>query len=222
MAIETTVVGSFPPLPIKPLEKAIKEVVNLQVQYGIDLISDGEQRSNMIQYFDQISGLERFSDGLRIVGKIEPLKPDKMDEFYKITDYKTIKSILQGIGKTVKVKISLTGPMTLGTACASADINSAVAHYSLDDEETLYSDFSDALLPIAQRLLELGAYLQIDEPLLSTGQISLDTAKKVLKNFVSQLPSFALRKKSSFAMFAVQSKMFQHSTKPCWVWAFLF
>ena len=194
MVIETTVVGSFPPLPGKPPEVAINEVINLQLQYGIDLISDGEQRSNMIQYFEQIPGLERLGDGLRIAGKIEPIKPDKFDEFYKFIDYQTVKSILQSMGKDpAKVKISITGPMTLGTACASTDINSTVSQYNLDDEEALYSDFAHALLPIAQRLLELGAYVQIDEPLLSTGKISLETAKKVLKNFVSQLPAASLK-----------------------------
>jgi len=193
MPIETTVVGSFPPLPGKPLEAAIKEVINLQMQYGIDLISDGEQRSNMIQYFEQIPGLERFGDGLKITGKIRSLQQDRLDEFHKVQDYKIVQSILKSMGKEAKVKISITGPMTLATTCASADINSTGEHYDLDDEETLYSDFARALLPIALRLLELGAYLQIDEPLLSTGQISLETAKKVLKNFVSQLPAASIK-----------------------------
>ncbi len=193
MAIETTVVGSFPPFPGKRLEDAIREVVDLQLHYGVDLVSDGEQRSNMIQYFEQLKGLERFGDGLRIAGKIKPLEQSKLDEFYKIQDYKTVQSILKDTNKEAKVKISITGPMTLGTICASADINSTEEHYSLDNIETLYSDFAQALLPLAQRLLELGAFLQIDEPLLSTGQIPLDTAQKILKTFVSQLPSSAIK-----------------------------
>jgi len=47
MAIEKTVVGSFP-ISDRPLEKAIREVVDLQLHYSIDLITDGEPRSNMI------------------------------------------------------------------------------------------------------------------------------------------------------------------------------
>jgi len=127
------------------------------------------------------------------VDKIEPMKRDKIDEFYKIKDYKTVKSILQAMGReTVKVKTTITGPITLGTACATADINSAMEHYNLDDEEALYSDFSQALLPLAERALDIGAYVQIDEPLLSTGQISLESAKKILKDFASSLPSFSI------------------------------
>lgn len=112
MPIEKTVVGSFPKSD-SPLEKAIREIVDLQLYYGIDVITDGEQRSNMIQYFEQIPGIERLGDGLRIVRKIEPMERDKIDEFYKIKDYKTVKSILESLGKeTVKIKITITGPMT--------------------------------------------------------------------------------------------------------------
>ena len=179
MRIEKTVVGSFPKTD-SPLEKGIREIVDLQLYYGIDVITDGELRSNMIQYFEQIPGLERLSDGLRIVGKIEPMEGDKIDGFYKIIDYKTVKSILENLGKeSVKIKISITGPMTLGTLCASTDIESTLEHYDLDDEEALYSDFSRALLPLAERALDIGAYVQIDEPLLSTGRVSLESTKKI-------------------------------------------
>ena len=192
MLIETTVVGSFPKSD-SSLEKAIREIVDMQLFYGIDVITDGEQRSNMIQYFEQIPGVERFGDGLRIVDKIKPMERDRIDDFYKIKDYRTVESILESLGKeTVKIKITITGPMTLGTLCALTDVDSTLEHYALDDEETLYSDFSRALLPLAERALSIGAYVQIDEPLLSTGQISLAPAKKTLKDFASRLPSFSI------------------------------
>jgi 5-methyltetrahydropteroyltriglutamate--homocysteine methyltransferase len=192
MPIEKTVVGSFPGSD-SPLEEAIREIVDLQLDYNIDLITDGEARSNMIQYFEQIPGLERIGNGLRIVGKVEPIERDKINEFYKIKDYKTVKSILKSMGKeNVKTKISITGPMTLGTACASTDINSTLEHYNLDDEKALYSDFSRALLPLAQRALDIGAYVQVDEPILSTGQVSLDSIKEILKDFTSCLPFFSI------------------------------
>ena len=192
MPIEKTVVGSFPKSDI-PIEKAIREVIDLQLYYGIDLITDGEQRSNMIQYFEQIPGLERHGDGLRIVGKIEPMEPGKIDEFYKIKDYQIVKASLQRLGKkTTKIKITITGPMTLGTSCALMNIETASEHYDLDDPQTLYSDFSHALIPLAQKALNIGAHVQIDEPLLSTGQIPLITAKKILTEFASSLPHFSV------------------------------
>ena len=138
MEIEKTVVGSFPKTD-SPLEKAIREIVNLQLCYGIDVITDGELRCNMIQYFDQIPGLQRFGEGLRIVGKIEPMEEGKIDEFYKIKDYETVKSILKNLGKkSVKIKITITGPMKLGTLCASTDIENTLEFYNLDNEEATW------------------------------------------------------------------------------------
>ena len=193
MPIEKTVIGSFPKSK-SPFPEALKEVVNLQLRYGIDLVTDGEQRCNMIQYFDQIPGTERQGNGLRIAGKIGPLEHSKLDEFYKIKDYRTIRSILKNIGEErTKAKITVTGPMTLGTICASTDIDSTVKHYSLDDEAALFSDFSLALLPIIEKAINIGAYVQVDEPLLSTGQVPLEAARKILKDFTAHIPSKAIR-----------------------------
>jgi 5-methyltetrahydropteroyltriglutamate--homocysteine methyltransferase len=192
MLIEKTVIGSFPKLRI-PLKAALREVVELQLRYGVDLITDGEQRANMIQYFDQIPGTENVGSGLRIVGKIKPLKSDKLDEFYKIKDNLTVQSILQGMRKQARTKITLTGPMTLGTITASTDINSAAEHYDLDQEETLFTDFSNALLPIVDKAISVGAYVQVDEPSLSTGQVNVKTAEKILKDFTRRLPADAIK-----------------------------
>jgi 5-methyltetrahydropteroyltriglutamate--homocysteine methyltransferase len=193
MPVIKAVVGSFP-FSARPLEEAIREVVDLQLHYEVDLITDGELRSNMIQYFEQIPGLERLGSGLRIVERITPMKQDKIDEFKKIADFKTVKSILHRVEKdSVKIKVGITGPMTLGTICGSADINTTLEHYNLEEEMTLYFDFSRALLPIVQRVLNMGGYVQIDEPLLSTGQVSLDIAKTVLKDFTSHLPLSSIK-----------------------------
>jgi len=192
MPIETMVVGSFPKSK-NPLEDAIREVVDLQLRYDIDIVTDGELRGNMIQYFDQIPGLERSGEGLRIAGKVEPAGRDEVDAFTKIEDYRLVKSILKTMGKEhVKAKVEITGPMTLGTICASTDVESTVKHYDLEEEEVLFSDFSSALLPVVNRALEIGAYVQIDEPLLSTGQVSVESARKILKAFASHLPSSSI------------------------------
>ncbi len=53
----------------------------------------------------------------------------RINEFYKIKDYKTVKSILESLEKeSVKIKIGITGPMTLGTTCALADMESTLEH----------------------------------------------------------------------------------------------
>jgi len=188
MSIERTVIGSFPRWA-DSLEKAIEEVVNMQVHFGIDVITDGEQRGGMIEYFEQIPGLERTDGKLKIVGKIEPM--DDVDGFYKIEDYKKVKAILESQEKKdVKVKITLTGPITLGISCISTDMKSAMKYYAVKDRETLYSDCSYALLPLAKRALDMGAYVQLDEP--GFGFTSPEPAKEILNDFVAHLPSSAI------------------------------
>jgi len=192
MSIETSVVGSFPKFE-GSLDEAIKKVVNVQLNFGIDVITDGEQRGSMVSYFEQLSGLEKTGSSLKIIGKVGPMIGEK-DQFYKIVDYKKVKTILEGLNRDeVKVKITFTGPMTLGTICALTDKQSAQNHYSLDDNRKMYFDFSEALLPLVLRALELGALVQIDEPLLSTGSINLVEAKEVLEKFFKKVPSSVIR-----------------------------
>ena len=47
------------------------DVIDLQLRYGIDVVTDGEQRADMITYFEQIPGLARGGRGLRVSGKIK-------------------------------------------------------------------------------------------------------------------------------------------------------
>ncbi len=197
MSIETSVVGSFPKFE-GSLNEAIKKVVELQLNCGIDVITDGEQRGSMISYFEQLSGLEKTGSSLRIIDKVGPMKDEK-DEFYKIVDFKKVKKILEDLNREeVKVKITFTGPMTLGTICVLTDNQSAKKHYNLDNCINMYFDFAMALLPLVVRALELGALVQIDEPLLSTGSINLLEAKEVLEKFFIKLPvSFVREEKIS-------------------------
>lgn len=188
MAIERTVIGSFPRWA-ESLDQALADVVQVQLQYGIDVITDGEQRGGMIAYFEQIPGLERTGDKLKIAGKIEPM--DEVEAFYKLQDYRTVKGLLDRQGKLdVKVKMTLTGPITLGISCLSTDVGSARKHYNLNDREALYADCAAALAPIATRALGLGAYVQFDEP--GYGFTSPELAKDVLNDLVSRLPSSAI------------------------------
>ena len=143
----------------------------------------------MIEYFEQIPGLERTGGKLKIVGKIEPM--DDVNDFYKIEDYQKVKALLERQEKKdVKVKITLTGPITLGISCISTDMKSAMKYYDIKDRETLYSDCSYALLPLAKRALDMGAYVQLDEP--GFGFTSPEPAKEILNDFVAHLPSSAI------------------------------
>ena len=195
MPIERTVIGSFPPFsqPYSPenVIKAITNIVDLQLRYGIDVITDGEQRGSMIEYFEQIPGLERTKKGLKIVGKIKPM--DNPDSFYKISDYRYVKSYLTSQGKeNVKIKITITGPVTLCFSSAMEDLVSTKKYYKDLRNPEIYSDFSEVLSSLARRAIDIGAYLQIDEPGLSGGFIQPELGKEILNRFFSSLPKSAI------------------------------
>jgi 5-methyltetrahydropteroyltriglutamate--homocysteine methyltransferase len=182
MGIERTTIGSFPRAD-KPLEVAIKDVVDLQLKYGIDVITDGEQRADMITYFEQIPGLSKGSRGLKVSGKIRPM--DDSDDFLKIEDFHRVQSYLDSINRRdVKTKITLTGPVTLGMTSAMGGLSS----YRNVRDSQLYMDCADALLPLATRALGVGAHLQIDEPGISARFES----PKYLERLLSALPDNAV------------------------------
>jgi 5-methyltetrahydropteroyltriglutamate--homocysteine methyltransferase len=182
MGIERTTIGSFPRAD-KPLEVAIKDVVDLQLKYGIDVITDGEQRADMITYFEQIPGLSKGSRGLKVSGKIRPM--DDSDDFLKIEDFHRVQSYLDSINRRdVKTKITLTGPVTLGMTSAMGGLSG----YRNVRDSQLYIDCADALTPLASRALGVGAHLQIDEPGISARFES----PKYLERLLSALPDNAV------------------------------
>jgi 5-methyltetrahydropteroyltriglutamate--homocysteine methyltransferase len=190
MAIERTVIGSFPRTLIirnYSVEDAIRYFVGLQLECGIDIITDGEQRGHMIEYYEQIPGLERTERSLKIAGRIKPI--DDTDKFHKISDYKKVKSYLSSIDKDyVKVKIPFAGPMTLGFESA----HEGLTHYQNIRDQRIYFDAADAISLLAQRAIELGAHVQIDEPGLSAGYTSPVFAKEVLNKLFNSLPQSAI------------------------------
>jgi len=182
MGIRRTTIGSFPRVD-KPLEAAIRDVVDLQLKYGVDVITDGEQRADMITYFEQIPGLSRGSRGLKVSGKIRPM--DDSDAFFKIKDYHLVLSYLDELDRReVKTKVTLTGPVTLGMTSAMGGLS----EYRNVRDPQLYMDCADALLPLAGRALEIGAHLQIDEPGISARFES----PRFLEQLLSALPDSAI------------------------------
>jgi methionine synthase II (cobalamin-independent) len=178
--IKRTVVGSFPRFS-NDIKEAIKLAANFQLKNSIHIISDGEQRFDMINYFKQIPGLTG-ENKLYIGGKIKPMK--NVDEFYKIVDFKILKNYLNKINRSdVSVKTAITGPVTLGLTCA---INSVKYYSSIFDQE-IYYDLSNALKPIIIRLLELNSFVQIDEPGISGGFMEPKKAIEILNYMLLDL-----------------------------------
>jgi methionine synthase II (cobalamin-independent) len=178
-----TVVGSFPPKKLSLLN-AVKWAVDIQLAHGIDLISDGEQRSDMIGYFSSFPGLGMKSNGPYVKSKVMPLG-DALS-FVKLRDFRFVKDYLRSRRREdVKVKISVTGPITLGFACAC----NGLQHYSGIGDLKLYSDFAQALRPLINEIAETGCYVQIDEPSLSIRVMDARNAVKIVNEALSGLPA---------------------------------
>ncbi len=180
--MEITTIGSFP-RGGKPLDAAIRDAVDLQLRHGVEVLTDGEQRADMITYFEQIPGFDRGSRGLRVSGKIRPM--DEPRTFYKLVDHAAMREYLSSTGRGgAKTKITLTGPVTLGMTAALG----GVAGYSGLRDPALYSDCADALAPLAEEALRAGAALQIDEPGISARFES----PRYTERLITQLPDSAI------------------------------
>ncbi|WP_409201001.1 methionine synthase [Methanobrevibacter sp. DSM 116169] len=185
----TSVVGSFP-FEIKspehakdkflniigkydPYKLAIKDIVISQLNAGIDIVSDGQVRDDMVATFTKnIPGFIYEQNSSVIVSKIKPAP-------YEITtnDIKFAKNVLNNHineNDDKGIKGIITGPSTL---VYSSRI------------ESFYKNKDDAIIDLAKSLrLEIEAidklgvkYIQIDEPFLSTGMVNLATASKAIK-----------------------------------------
>jgi 5-methyltetrahydropteroyltriglutamate--homocysteine methyltransferase len=177
------VVGSFPPKNLA-LEDAIKWAVDIQLKHGIDLISDGEQRADMMSYFSSFPGLGIKSGGPYVKSKILPLDDPK--SFVKLEDLQFVRDYLRSMGREdVRVKVSVTGPISLGFSCAY----NGLEHYGSIMDMKLYSDFAQALNPLIKEIAKTGCYVQIDEPSLSARVMNAKEAVEFVNEALSGLPT---------------------------------
>jgi Methionine synthase II (cobalamin-independent) len=165
--LATTVVGSYPVVKssglktlFDPFKSAVETAVADQVNAGIDIISDGQVRGDMIQAFSgKLPGVK----GQDVVGKIQPASG-------AITagDTKYAKS------KSLYVKGIITGPSTLAHG-----LHISTPMYR--NKEELALDLAAALAIEAKYLEAAGVtLLQIDEPIFSTGVADLAVGKQAI------------------------------------------
>ncbi|HJJ55283.1 MAG TPA: methionine synthase [Methanocorpusculum sp.] len=160
--LPTTVVGSFPCIQtgglFDPYKKAMKFAVAEQLRAGIDIISDGQVRAGMVQLFTgKLPGIS----GSSVVGKIgcagSPI---------------TVADTRYALSQTKMVKGILTGPCTISYALQ-------IETPTYRNKEEVALDLAAALHEEAKHLAHAGCtIIQIDEPILSTGAIPIDLAKR--------------------------------------------
>ncbi|XP_064644072.1 5-methyltetrahydropteroyltriglutamate--homocysteine methyltransferase-like [Lineus longissimus] len=172
-------------------KRALKEVIDEQIDAGIDVITDGEiMRENYIYHFCRhIKGIDfkhcnniSIRNGACTVsapvfrGKVSPLSAEP----WCCKEWETAQAL-----STVPVKYTLPGPMTiLGTS----DIDAPGDYKSLQEVST------DIVPIINKEILALVAagckYIQVDEPLIMRRpDIALDYGMDHLMNCFKGVPS---------------------------------
>jgi methionine synthase II (cobalamin-independent) len=177
--LTTTTIGSlsrFDP----DLHKSIDRALAFQREHRLGVLTDGEQRTDMISYFaESFEGLAVENGSPVVVGPISLRGPP--EDFSKVKDLEFIRSKHPDL----KIKVALTGPTTLGMTCASKKIKS---HYKNIMDFDLYEDIAIALAPLAKALVDRGSLVQIDEPFLSSGHRDIEARVDLLDYLANGLP----------------------------------
>ncbi|WP_407408890.1 methionine synthase [Methanobrevibacter sp.] len=189
--MKSTVVGSFPaeescPSNFKdkllnslgsydPFKEAIKSSVIAQLDAGVDIISDGQVRGDMVSIFtNYIPGMKIEDGNTFIVGKIR-----NPTQEISIKDLQYSKKVMKeyyggNIPEGKGIKGIITGPNT-------------IVHSSRITG--FYKNKEDAIIDLAHSLkVEADAiakkvnptYIQLDEPFLSTGMVDMKTAREAI------------------------------------------
>jgi 5-methyltetrahydropteroyltriglutamate--homocysteine methyltransferase len=172
--LATTVVGSYPVVKgsglrslFDPLHSAVETAVSDQISAGIDIISDGQVRGDMIGVFaSKLPGVK----GQEIIGKVQPASVSI-----------TVGDTKYALSKAPKVKGIVTGPTTLAHG-----LHISTPIYR--NREELALDLAAALVPEVKALEAAGVtLLQIDEPIFSTGMADLAVGKQGIELITTAL-----------------------------------
>jgi 5-methyltetrahydropteroyltriglutamate--homocysteine methyltransferase len=172
--LATTVVGSYPVVKggglrslFDPLHPAVETAVSDQISAGIDIISDGQVRGDMIGVFaSKLPGVK----GQEIIGKVQPASVSI-----------TVGDTKYALSKAPKVKGIVTGPTTLAHG-----LHISTPIYR--NREELALDLAAALVPEVKALEAAGiTLLQIDEPIFSTGMADLAVGKQAIELITTAL-----------------------------------
>ncbi len=208
----TTVVGSYPVIKTNHetfgtkiskifgmydgFKPSLEIAVNDQIKAGVDIISDGQVRGDMIEIFARkLPGMTFEEDVPGIVGRIRAAEKsigasdlklaiktaEKLsDDFKKNQD-----PLMNGNDLNLNfrgVKGIITGPTTLVLSSRVYEF------YKRNNKTKIIDDMAKALKKEAHDLEDAGAgMIQIDEPFLSTGIADINVAKSAIKTVTKDL-----------------------------------
>jgi len=189
--MRSTVVGSFPaeessPSNFKdkllnsfgsydPFKEAIKSSVIAQLDAGVDIISDGQVRGDMVSIFtNYIPGMKIEDGNTFIVGKIR-----NPTQEISIKDLQYSKKVMNeyyggNIPEGKGIKGIITGPNTI--------VHSSRITGFYKNKEDAIIDLAHSLKVEADAIAKKvnPAYIQLDEPFLSTGMVDMKTAREAI------------------------------------------
>ena len=189
--MKSTVVGSYPvelkePSSAKdkllkalgandPYKEAIKSSVIAQLDAGVDIISDGQVRGDMVSIFTKyIPGMIIEDGNTMIVSKIvRPIHEISVKDLQYAK--KVMKDYYGGnIPEGKGVKGIITGPNTI--------VHSSRIKFFYKNREDAIIDLAHSLKYEADAIAKKvePAYIQIDEPFLSTGMVDMKTAREAI------------------------------------------
>ena len=189
--MKSTVVGSFPseessPSNFKekllnsfgsydPFKEAIKSSVIAQLDAGVDIVSDGQVRGDMVSIFtNYIPGMKIEEGNTFIVGKIR-----NPTQEISIKDLQYAKKVMKEyyggkIPEEKGVKGIITGPNTI--------VHSSRITAFYKNKEDAIIDLAHSLKHEADAIAKKvqPVYIQLDEPFLSTGMVDMKTAREAI------------------------------------------
>jgi 5-methyltetrahydropteroyltriglutamate--homocysteine methyltransferase len=177
----TTAVGSYPPGNLPP-RRAIQQAVEDQIAAGIDLISDGQVRADIISLF--AAGIPGFRQAQGGVWELVA-PPDAPSEPLVAGDYLLARLLAKG---RAAVKGVLTGPITLALSTRLAP----GTPYDGASDPHLILRLADILGREAAALVAAGAEIvQIDEPMLPEALqngLEIELAEQALRDVTAIIP----------------------------------
>ncbi len=177
----TTAVGSYPPGDLPP-KRAVQRAVEDQIAAGIDLISDGQVRADIISLFAVgIPGFRQAPDGVwELVAA-----PDLPGEPLAAADYLLARLLAKG---RATVKGVITGPVTLAL---STRLLPGTPYNGQSDPQLLLR-LAGILAREAAALVAAGAEIvQVDEPLLPgaiQNGLEIELAEQALRDVTAIIP----------------------------------
>ena len=189
--MKSTVVGSFPvdensPSNVKDkllsalgaydtYKDSIKDSVTSQLDAGVDIISDGQVRGDMVSIFTKYIPGMKIEDGNTVI--VSKIKRPTQEISIKDLQYakKVMKDYYGGsIPEGKGVKGIITGPNTI--------VHSSRIQFFYKNKEDAIIDLAHSLKyevdAIAEKVQPV--YIQVDEPFLSTGMVDMKTAREAI------------------------------------------